>query len=326
MLDHKMDLDQFQRLLWGFASHRVITVAGRTGILRQLAEKDCTTNEIASELDLDALATGKMVRALTALGVSEAEGEHYRAAAGLREHFLSGDRDVVPFLEHSHAMYERWGETLEPWLRGQDWPIAERTPEEVRRFGAAMRAMGAQMARRVADALDLEGVERLLDVGGGWGHFAQAMCRVRAGLHATVLDRREVVEKARTEFAGTEFEERIDFLPGDYLAADYGVGYDLVLFANILHQETADRAQELVRRGAAALAPEGRVTVVDFAIDDEQRQHLLGALFAINMRSFGDTWTEADIRGWMAQAGLAEAERFNLGPDRWIISGRKSNR
>jgi len=322
----EMDLDQFQRLLWGFASHRAITVAGRTGILRLLAERDCTSTEIASELDLDRFAAGKVVRALTALGIVEAEGGRYRAAQGLRQHFIPGDRDVVPFLEHSHAMYEGWGATLEPWLRGQDWPVAERSPEEVRRFGAAMRAMGAQMARRVAEALDLEGVERMLDVGGGWGHFAQAMCRVRPGLHATVLDRPEVVEKARTELAGGEFEKRIEFKPGDYLATDYGTGYDLVLFANILHQETADRAQGLVRRGAAALAPEGRVTVVDFAIDDEKRQHLLGALFAINMRSFGDTWTEGDIRGWMAEAGLDDCQRINLGPDRWIISGRKSNR
>ena len=321
----EMNLDQFQRLLWGFAGHRVITVAGRTGILRLLAERDCTPTEIASELDLDELAAGKVVRALTALGVAEAQGAHYRTAAELREHFLPGDRDVVPFLEHSHAMYERWGETLEPWLRGEDWPVAERTPEEVRRFGAAMRAMGAQMARRVADALDLEDVERMLDVGGGWGQFAQAMCRVRPGLQATVLDRPEVVDRAQTELASTEFEERIDFLPGDYLATDFGAGYDLVLLANILHQETSDRAQKLVRRGAAALAPGGRVTVVDFAIDDKQREHLLGALFAINMRSFGDTWTEDDIRGWMAVAGLDEGERINLGPDRWIISGRKPN-
>jgi len=310
----EMNLDQFQRLLWGFAGHRVITVAGRTGILRLLAERDSTTDEIASTLDLDELAAGKVVRALTALGIAEAEGS---------EHFLPGDRDVVPFLEHSHAMYERWGETLEPWLRGEDWPVAERTPEEVRRFGAAMRAMGSQMAERAAGAIDLEGIDHILDVGGGWGQFAKAMCRARPGIHATVLDRPEVVEQAQKELAGTEFEERIDFLPGDYLATDYGTGYDLVLFANILHQETADRAQELVRRGAAALAPEGRMTVVDFAIDDEQRQHLLGALFAINMRSFGDTWTEAEIRGWMADAGLDEGERINLGPDRWIISGRK---
>ena len=39
MSHNEMDLDRFQRLLWGFAGHRVITVAGRTGILRLLAEK-----------------------------------------------------------------------------------------------------------------------------------------------------------------------------------------------------------------------------------------------------------------------------------------------
>ena len=319
----EMDLDSFQRLLWSFASHRVITVAGRTGILRLLADRSLTTKAIASELGLDELATGKVVRALSALGVAVPEGDRYRAAEGIRDHFLPGGRDVVPFLEHSHAMYERWGDTLEPWLRGEDWPIAERTPEEIRRFGAAMRAMGAQIARRVADALDLDGVERILDVGGGWGQFAQAMCRVTPGLRATVLDRPEVVDQAMAELAGTELEGAIEFLPGDYLETEYGSDYDLVLFANILHQETADRAAELIRRGADALVPGGRVTVVDFAIDDNGREHLLGVLFAINMRSFGDTWTEPVIRRWMEDAGLREIERTDLGPDRWIISGRK---
>ena len=323
MSQPEMNLDQFQRLLWGFASHRVITVAGRTGILRLLAAKDLSTDEIAAELELDALATGKVVRALTALGIAEAEGDRYRVASGIREHFLPGDRDVVPFLEHAHDMYERWGSTLEPWLRGEDWPVAERTPEEVRRFGAAMRAMGAQNARRLAAVLDLEGVDRMLDVGGGWGHFAQALCRANPDLHATVLDRPEVVERARAELAGTEFEDSIDFLPGDYLASDYGSDYDLVLLANILHQETTDRAAELVRLGAAALNEGGRVTVVDFAIDDDRRQHVLGTLFAINMRSFGDTWNEPTIRGWMEASGLERVERNDLGPDRWIISGRK---
>jgi cyclopropane fatty-acyl-phospholipid synthase-like methyltransferase len=304
----------------------VITVAGRTGILRLLAERECTTNEVAAELNLDPLAAGKVVRALTACGIVEADGEQYRAAAGLRQHFLPGDHDVVPFLEHSHAMYDRWGATLEAWLRGEDWPAAERTPEEVHRFGAAMRAMGAQMARRVASVLDLDGVRRMLDVGGGWGHFAMALCAVKPDLEAVVLDRPAVVEEARKNLAGTRFGARIDFLSGDYLITDYGQSYDLVLFANVLHQESAERAAEMVRRGAEALAPGGRVTVVDFAIDDQRREHLLGALFAINMRSFGDTWPEHTIRGWMTAAGLEDAERIDLGPDRWIISGRKPKR
>ena len=322
MAPSDLNLDGFQRLLWGFAGHRVITVAGRTGILRLLAERAVTTDEVAAELGLDPLAAGKVVRALCALGIADGDGDRYRATAGLRPHFLPGDHDVVPFLEHSHAMYERWGETLEPWLRGEVWPVAERTPEEVRRFGAAMRAMGSQVARRVAAALDLEGAEKMLDVGGGWGHFAKALCSTRAELVATVLDIPEVVARAGVDLAGTEFEERIDFLAGDYLATDYGSGYDLVLFANVLHQETADRAAEMVRLGAAALAPGGRVVVIDFAIDDDRNEHLLGALFAINMRSFGDTWPEPTIRRWMETAGLGEIDRTDVGPDRWIITGR----
>jgi tRNA A58 N-methylase Trm61 len=314
-----LDLDGFQRLLWGFASHRVITVAGRTGILRMLAERAATPETIAAELGLDPLATGKVLRALVALGIADADDDHYSAASHLVPHFLSGDRDVVPFLEHSHAMYESWGSTLEPWLRGQEWPVAQRTPEETARFGAAMRAMGTQMARRVASVLDLDGVTRMLDVGGGWGHFAMALCAECPGLSAVVLDTPGVAERASEELEGSGFEDRIEFLAGDYLETDFGAAFDLVLLANILHQETADRARELVRRAAEALAPGGRVVVVDFAIDDEQRRHLLGALFAINMRSFGDTWTEGRIRGWMEDAGLASFKRQNLGPDRWIL-------
>jgi len=323
MPESTLDLDGFQRLLWGFASHRIVTVGGRTGILRLLAERPVTPEMAASELGLDPLATNKMLRALTALGIADAEGDHYRAARQLAPHFLPGDRDVVPFLEHSHSMYESWGATLEPWLRGEAWPVAERTPEEKSRFGAAMRAMGAQMARRVAAALDLDGIERMLDVGGGWGHFAKAFCAANPHISAVVLDTPVVVERAAAELDGSGFEGRIEFLAGDYLETAYGSAFDLVLLANVLHQETADRARDLVRRSAEALAPGGRIVVVDFAIDDEQRRHLLGALFAINMRSFGDTWTEPAIRGWMEDAGLTSFERMDLGPDRWILTGTR---
>ena len=323
MAPPNLDLDGFQRLLWTFAGHRVVTVAGRTGVLRLLAEKDATPNDVASELGLDGLAAGKVLRTLCALGIVESEGDNYRVVTALRPHFLPGDDDLLPFLEHSHAMYERWGANLEPWLRGEGWGTAERTPEEVRRFGAAMRAMGSQMARRAAAVLDLDGVDRVLDVGGGWGHFSKALCERRPGMRATVLDIPEVTELAAADLAGVELGDLIDFLPGDYLETHYGSDYDLVLFANVLHQESGERAAEMVRRGAEALAPDGRVVVVDFAIDDAQREHLLGTLFAVNMRSFGDTWPEPVIHGWMSAAGLGEVERTDLGPDRWIISGRK---
>jgi hypothetical protein len=138
-----------------------------------------------------------------------------------------------------------------------------------------------------------------------------------------VLDIPPVAEMAGLEAAGGEFAGRIEWLAGDYLETDYGSDYDLVLFANVLHQENAESAAEMIGRGAAALNSGGRVAVVDFAIDDARREHLQGCLFAINMRSFGDTYPEAAIRGWMESAGLVGVERIDIDPVRWLIVGKK---
>jgi len=91
----------------------------------------------------------------------------------------------------------------------------------------------------------------------------------------------------------------------------------------VVHQELPARAEQMVARAARAAAPGGRVVVLDFSIDEARQQSVVGALFAINMRSFGDTYTEPVIRGWMERAGLARVARTDLGPQRWIIVGRK---
>jgi ubiquinone/menaquinone biosynthesis C-methylase UbiE len=284
-----MSLEAFNRMLWSFAGQRVITTAARAGILRRLAEGPATVDQAAEEIGLDELATGKVMRALTALELVEADGERYRMVESLARHFRGGARD----------------------------------DDEVAAFGFAMQAIGSFVAKKVARALELSGSARMLDVGGGFGQYACELCRVNPELRATVLDIPSVAEMATRKAADGEFADRVEWLAGDYLEADYGSGYDLVLFANVLHQENIDSAADMVRRGAGALAPGGRVAVVDFAIDDDQRENLQGCLFAINMRSFGDTYTEPTIRGWMEAAGLIDVERIDIDPVRWMIVGRK---
>ena len=321
-MNHELDLDELQRLLWGFAGQRVITVAGRTGILHALADHPSSPDEVATELDLEPMATGKVIRALTAQGLVEADGDAYRLAEPLRRFFGGDAGDYGPYLDHLHGMYESWGENLEPWLRGESWNTTPKTPEATAQFGAAMQAVSARIARQVAETLDLEGVDTMLDVGGGWGQYSKAFRTVRPEIMATVLDVPRVSDAAPESIVGTEHEGRISWLGGSYLEADYGSDYDLVLLSNILHQELAPQAAEIIRRSAGALSPEGRVVIVDFAIDNSKREHPLGTLFAINMRSFGDTYSEPELRGWMEAAGLVDIERIDLGPDRWVIMGR----
>ena len=319
----QLDLDGLYRLLWMFAGQRVITVAARTGILRRLADDSTTTEKLAAELGLDQLATGKVVRALTALGLVDVEDGRYRVTDTLAPFLREGPDDFTPFIDHHHHLYDSWGANLESWVRGGEWQTTQRGPGELARFGSAMRAVGNHAARRVVERLDLSSAQSMLDVGGGFGHYAQEFCRAYPGLHATVLDVPQVVEIARSEIEGSGLADRIRFIGGDYLTTDYGSNHDLVLFSNVLHQERREEAADMVRRGTAALAQEGRVAVVDFTIDDAQQSSLLGTLFAVNMRSFGDTHPEPVIRGWMESAGLRDVSRTDVGPHRWLIVGTK---
>jgi ubiquinone/menaquinone biosynthesis C-methylase UbiE len=323
MLEKIRDFDDLQQALWSFASHRVITVAGRTGILTALSAGYRTAEALAVELNLDPLAVGKMARALTALGICEASEESFRVRPELSIYFGESPGSLEPFLEHSHSLYDRWGENLEAWVRGEPWKTKKRDSDGVNKFGRAMEAMGVNVADDAAASMDLSGAERMLDVGGGFGHYAKAFLAASPKLEAVVLDVPGVAELGRKNAVGTEFEGRIEFVGGDYLDDDWRKDLDIVLIANVLHQENEKSAAEMIRKGAVSLRPGGSLAVVDFAIDDDRRENITGALFAINMRSFGDTHTEPKIRRWMSAAGLGRIERTDLNPLRWLIVGRR---
>jgi ubiquinone/menaquinone biosynthesis C-methylase UbiE len=316
-----MNVAELYDRLWDFGKTRVLTVACRTGILTRLAKSAATEEEVAGELGLNGLATGKIVRALCSLGVVEAAGNRYQVVEELRPHLLPGDLDLTPFIDHAHSLYDRWGATLEEWARTGIHPSRKRSAEGLLKFGQGMVASASLMAPQVIKALDgLSGVKKVLDVGGGIGGYARFF--IRAGeVSVTVLDIPEVAELGRKSFLD---EDRINFIGGDYHETDFGSGYDLVLMANILHIESQQDAALLVGKAAKACSPGGRVAVVDFAIDDQKRENVMGCLFAINMRGFGDTHSQPQIRGWMQQAGISDMETFDFPPAHWMITGTTS--
>ena len=186
-----------------------------------------------------------------------------------------------------------------------------------------MLAMGAAVARRVVAAAQAAGARRLLDLGGGVGQYAEAFCRAHPGLEAVVVDVLEVVRLGAERLAGTDIERRIAFAAGDYIEGSCGGGFDLALLANVVHQEPADRARALVARAAAELIPGGRLLIVDFTVEGEPYAIPVGALFAINMQSRGDTYPEEALRGFAEAAGLERFARSDLSRHRALWSAYK---
>jgi hypothetical protein len=211
---------------------------------------------------------------------------------------------------------EGWGRLAEVLRTGQ--PLVA---GEIARYHAHLRAVGAESAREWVARLAPRG--DLLDAGGGAGAYTQAWLAATPHATATLVDRPEVLALARTALA--PFDDRVRLVEADLLGLERS-GHALGLLANVLHLYPADRAAELVRRVTRAVAPGGRVEVIEVYVAPDRSGPPLGLYFALNMALYtdgGSTYDPEQIAGWMRAAGLDDlrVEKLASAPGSVVVSG-----
>ena len=206
-------------------------------------------------------------------------------------------------------------------------PVGAREDAWLRAFIAAMHWQACQHAPAVVASLDLTGVSRVLDVGGGSGAYAMEFVRAKPGISATVFDLPNVLPLAAEYVKRAGLQDRVICVAGDYGTNDLGRGFDLVFLSAIIHSNSLQGNRHLIRKGVAALNPSGQLVVQDFIVDEERTGPSFGVLFALNMlvgTEAGDTYAESEVRGWMAEAGLARMAKRDTPFGTSVIVGRRA--
>jgi cyclopropane fatty-acyl-phospholipid synthase-like methyltransferase len=162
----------------------------------------------------------------------------------------------------------------------------EPDPDAVREM--FVRAMSdtahAGQAAALADAIDLSGARHLLDVGGGAGEYAEALCRAFPSLRATVLDLPSTEPLARAVIAASPAAARMAFVAHDYRGGPLPGPADVVLFSNVLRGEAADEIDRLLTRAVHALTAGGLVVIHDLLPEDPPAAPgLRAALFGLHL-------------------------------------------
>jgi SAM-dependent methyltransferase len=119
---------------------------------------------------------------------------------------------------------------------------------------------------------------------------------------------------------------RVTTAVGDYVADPLPRGFDLVFMSAVVHSNGPSDNAALVAKAAGALDPGGRLAIVDWVMSPDRVVPTGGALFALNMlvaTADGDTFTEAEIAGWLTGAGLADVSRVSTPFGTDIVMGRK---
>ena len=140
-------------------------------------------------------------------------------------------------------------------------------------------------------------------------------------LHTT----RRFAEKV---IASSGLDDRITFHPGDYKNDAVPGGFDVVWMSHILHAESEQTCEELVRKAVCALEPGGMILIQDFYLNDNTDGPLFPALFSLNMllgTNRGQSYSEQQVFRMLKKAGITDIRRVDYeGPTQsGIITGRK---
>jgi SAM-dependent methyltransferase len=166
-----------------------------------------------------------------------------------------------------------------------------------------------------------------VDVAGGHGGFAMAMCRRHPGLAATVVDLPPSVAVGREIVEEQGYGDRIAFREGDVFEVGLGEDLDVVSVFNLIHHLPEERDEELVRMARAALRPGGWLVIGDSERPDPGQavsQH--GALSSLLFYTWSHSrnFSRAEVAGWLEEAGLTEVRvhRNERSPWRMVALGQ----
>jgi ubiquinone/menaquinone biosynthesis C-methylase UbiE len=316
---------------WGMGLSRVLIAAVRLGVFEALRDGERTSAELASALGVSQAGLEPLLHGLNGFGYLRRRGGRYRLARPASRWLLAGGkqslRDVFLFFGDVWDFYA----DLEERIRTGASPNlhhAGRPPEFWERYLRGLATMAAQVGPLIARQVPLRaGAQSVLDVGGGHGLYSAALCRRHPELRATVLDLPEACRVGRAVVAEAGMSDRVRYVEGRLEDADFGGPHDAVLIFNVIHNLSREESRRALRRAFEALRPGGTVAVLESEhVESGGNVSTAGGfneLFFF-LTSGTQAYPEAEMKAWMAEAGLEGVRRRALlGMPAVLLTGRR---
>jgi len=332
-LAERSEPDPFLDTFTGLVAARAVTTAAMLGVFDALHDEPAAAAELARRLSLDELGAETLLTTLGALGYVEPDGGRMRNTT-VSERLLvsSSPESIATFIGHQGDLHWQVLDMLPEAVRdGRAYAMHERRQDDAERWEAYIRGL-FELSRHEHDAnaalLHAEAPRRLVDVAGGHGGFAMAMCRRHPGLHATVLDLPASAAVGRKIVAEQGFADRVSFREGDVF--ELGLGeedLDVVSVFNLIHHLPEERDVELCRMARAALRPGGVLVIGDSARPepgDELSPHGAVSSLLFYAWSHSRNFAPSEVSAWMREAGFEEVEVHRNVRSLWrmVVTGR----
>jgi len=265
-------------MLWGFFPAQVLQTLTALGVPDLIGDGRRTLAELAAATSTQPDALGRLLRAARGLelvdvvppGSDAADRACQLTDAGqLLRTGVPGSVGRLARLFCGDATWRSWGE-LEWSVRTGAVAFEKVTgrpafahmaddPALLAVFTEAMAEGTRAATPGIVATCDLDGVERLADVGGGNGTLLAAFLRAHPGLRGILFDTAAGVGDCAAVLRGVG--ERAEVVTGDFFV-DVPEA-DAYVLKSVIHDWDDDRAAAILRRVRAAMPEHGRLFLVE---------------------------------------------------------------
>ena len=317
-------------LVWdaftGYQRTAAVKTALELDVFTHIAGGTCTVDELAARCHAAPRGMRALLNHLAVDGFLTRDGARYGLSlttaalldrnspsfVGSAARFITSPMIIDAFARLTDAV--RRGGTAVP----DDGTLAPEHPVWVE-FARAMAPLAGMSALLLATLLDAEHAPpwKVLDVAAGHGMFGITLARLNPGIEVTALDWQNVLAVAAEHARMAGVAARVRMLAGSAFDVPFGQGYDLVLLPNILHHFDTPACQQLLAKARAALAPGGRVVIVEFVPDEDRSGPPDAVRFALVMLAGtpgGDAYTFGEYETMLRSAGFERVTLHDLPP------------
>lgn len=308
-----------------------VRAAMQLDVFTPLADGPLTAGEIADALGLKPRRLEMLLYQLVLSEFLELEGDRF-ANTPMADEFLVQGRpgyygDIHGLLTEQFNALMQTAASIRADEPKAKIDFAGMSQEELTGFLRGIHGMAVGAGRSLAKNPLFDKAERMVDIGGGSGGLAIALCEAHPRLHATLMDLPSVVPIAEEMTRDAGLADRITGQVADVLAEPLSGGFEIATARAFFQVLSAEQCQRAAHNIAAALNSGGTLFIVGMVIDDSRLSPDICVGMNVGFLNFfddGQAYTESQYRGWLSEAGFTDIVRTPALAGNSLISARKA--
>lgn len=298
--------DRIVDIAVGFMGAKQLEAAARIGLFAALADGPLDVDALAVATDRSPRQVRTLADAMNGLGLLDRADGRYGLAPDSAEYLSGrGEVDLTAFLAFLGGISFRQWLGYDHTVDSDEAGTLDLDEAGWGDFMAGVMTYNALHAQQFGAAFDFSAYRSALDFGGLAAGFSLAAMAHNPQLNTRFVYAPGFADGINEAVSAAGVEDRVSVEEAPTESTTPGGEHDLVLLTHVLHRFSAEQNREILKAARDSAAEGATALILDFFLDDDERQRGLDALHAGEYFNIDGTlvYPLVDVRAWLSDSG-----------------------